>query len=231
MQWNVSDFHSQVEIKDTRTLQWGKRDVSIGMAYLGEAVQDIAFFLVADRSLDQDWRVSRCLNINLGSEGKEIYEILTYTSPSYLLPTLQTISTWWQLEFVLDIDHATSKYLQWRPRGATQDLNYSEIEEPQTIADTRKYAGDVALISGWGRRMGTGMALELISRGASAAIYYANSTSQARETVKENNEGGNKEIALKLDISKPDIIVKPLLDPYNQFGRLNFLASTIATEV
>jgi 3-oxoacyl-[acyl-carrier protein] reductase len=119
--------------------------------------------------------------------------------------------------------------------GATQDLSGSAIEQPQIVsdisADTQQYAGKVALITGSGRGMGKGMALELASRGASVVINYANSASKAEEVVKEIIKGGSKAIALKADISKPDEIVKLFSDAYNHFGRLDFVISNSGTEV
>jgi 3-oxoacyl-[acyl-carrier protein] reductase len=119
--------------------------------------------------------------------------------------------------------------------GATQDLSGSAIEQPQVTsdvsADTRQYAGKVALITGSGRGMGKGMALELASRGASVVINYANSASKAEEVVKEIIKGGSKAIALKADISQPEEIVKLFSDAHSHFGRLDFVISNSGTEV
>jgi len=102
-----------------------------------------------------------------------------------------------------------------------------EIESPkfQTLA------GKVALITGSGRGIGKGMALELASRGASVVINYAKSADKAEEVVKQIIKGGTKAIALQADVSKPEEIFKLFEQAYAHFGRLDIVISNSGTEV
>ncbi|TVY85119.1 Versicolorin reductase, partial [Lachnellula suecica] len=108
------------------------------------------------------------------------------------------------------------------------------VEVPSNVSesrDTRQYAGRVALITGSGRGMGKGIALELASRGASVVINYANSAAKAEEVVQEIIKGGSKAIAVQADVSKPDEIFKLFSTAMEHFGRLHFVISNSGTEV
>lgn len=92
-------------------------------------------------------------------------------------------------------------------------------------------AGKVALITGSGRGIGKGMALELATRGASVVINYAKSADKANEVVKEIIKLGSKAIAIKADVSKPDEIFKMFEQAVAHFGKLDIVISNSGTEV
>jgi 3-oxoacyl-[acyl-carrier protein] reductase len=92
-------------------------------------------------------------------------------------------------------------------------------------------AGKVALITGSGRGIGKGMALELASRGASVVINYAKSADKAQEVVKEIIKLGSKAIALQADVSKPEEIFKLFEQAVAHFGHLDIVISNSGTEV
>jgi 3-oxoacyl-[acyl-carrier protein] reductase len=92
-------------------------------------------------------------------------------------------------------------------------------------------AGKVALITGSGRGIGKGMALELARRGASVVINYAKSADKAQEVVKEIIKLGSKAIALQADVSKPEEIFKLFEQAVAHFGHLDIVISNSGTEV
>jgi 3-oxoacyl-[acyl-carrier protein] reductase len=115
---------------------------------------------------------------------------------------------------------------------AVQSSNGSLPAEP--VVQSAKFptlAGKVALITGSGRGIGKGMALELASRGASVVINYAKSADKAQEVVKEIIKGGTKAIALQADVSKPEEIFRLFEQAHAHFGRLDIVISNSGTEV
>lgn len=92
-------------------------------------------------------------------------------------------------------------------------------------------AGKVALITGSGRGIGRGIALEIAARGASVIVNYAKSESKADEVVKEIIMGGGKAIALRADLREPEQIFKLFADAIAHFSRLDIVVSNSGTEV
>jgi len=92
-------------------------------------------------------------------------------------------------------------------------------------------AGKVALVTGSGRGIGRGMALELASRGASVVINYAKSADRAQEVVKEIVKLGTKAVAIKADVSKPEEIFSMFEQAVQHFGKLDIVISNSGTEV
>ena len=99
----------------------------------------------------------------------------------------------------------------------------------QTIYPT--LAGKVALITGSGRGIGKGMALELALRGASIVINYAKSADKANQVVKEIIKLGSKAIAIKADVSVPEETFKMFEQAVAHFGHLDIVISNSGTEV
>lgn len=94
-------------------------------------------------------------------------------------------------------------------------------------------AGKVAIITGSGRGIGKGMALELAARGASVVVNYAKSADKAQEVVSEILKLGTgaKAIALQADVSKPEEIFKLFEQAHAHFGHLDIVISNSGTEV
>lgn len=92
-------------------------------------------------------------------------------------------------------------------------------------------AGKVALITGSGRGIGRGMALELASRGASVVINYAKSAEKAQGVVKDIVKLGSKAVAIQADVSKPEEIFALFEQAMAHFGRLDIVVSNSGTEV
>lgn len=122
------------------------------------------------------------------------------------------------------------------PPSATERLDDSPVRaevEHDTTPSTHPgpLAGKVALITGSGRGIGKGIALELGTRGASVVINYAKSASKAEGVVAEIIKGGSKAIAIKADVSKPEEIFKLFADAVERFGKLDIVISNSGSEV
>jgi 3-oxoacyl-[acyl-carrier protein] reductase len=92
-------------------------------------------------------------------------------------------------------------------------------------------AGKVALITGSGRGIGKGMAIELAARGASVVVNYAKSAEKAQEVVKEIVKLGSKAVAIQADVSKPEEIFSLFKQAVAHFGHLDIVVSNSGTEV
>ncbi|KAI8633752.1 tetrahydroxynaphthalene reductase [Xylariaceae sp. FL1651] len=92
-------------------------------------------------------------------------------------------------------------------------------------------AGKVALITGAGRGIGRGIALELGKRGASIVVNYGRSSSAADAVVGELAKLGSKSVALQADISQP-VEVAALFDKaMAHFGHIDYVISNSGMEV
>ena len=82
---------------------------------------------------------------------------------------------------------------------------------------TASLEGQVALITGAGRGIGRGCAIELGKRGASVIVNYVSSESAALEVVKiiEDFNNGAKAIAIQADVSKVSEIHRLFSDTNN----------------
>jgi 3-oxoacyl-[acyl-carrier protein] reductase len=91
--------------------------------------------------------------------------------------------------------------------------------------------GRVALVTGSGRGIGRGIALELASKGASVVINYANTIKGAEEVVKEIEKLGSKGLAIKADVTKPAEVDRMFKQAIDHFGRLDIVMSNSGTEM
>jgi 3-oxoacyl-[acyl-carrier protein] reductase len=96
---------------------------------------------------------------------------------------------------------------------------------------TKPLAGKVALITGSGKGIGRGIAIELAARGASIIINYSKSATAATNVVNEILKLGSKAIAIQADVSKPAEIAKMFDAGVAHFGRLDIVVSNSGTEV
>ncbi|PHH92638.1 hypothetical protein CDD83_6408 [Cordyceps sp. RAO-2017] len=94
----------------------------------------------------------------------------------------------------------------------------------------RSLAGKVALITGGGRGLGRGIAIELGQRGASVVVNYNNAEGPAQEVVQEIVKAGSKAVAIKADITKVPAITKLFEQALEHFGRLDIVVSNSGTE-
>lgn len=97
---------------------------------------------------------------------------------------------------------------------------------------TASLEGKVALITGAGRGIGRGVALELGKRGASVVVNYVSSEGPAQEVVKiiEGYQNGAKAVAIQADVSKVSEINRLFEEAKKAFGRLDIVMSNSGTE-
>ena len=91
--------------------------------------------------------------------------------------------------------------------------------------------GKVALITGSGRGIGRGIALELGLRGASVVVNYANASKGAEELVMEIEKAGSKAFAIKADVTKVLEVTRLFKEALDHFGRLDIVVSNSRTEI
>ena len=103
----------------------------------------------------------------------------------------------------------------------------------QLVTMMLPFSGKVALITGSGRGIGRGIALELARRGCSIVVNYAASAKAAEAVDQEILEmkTGAKAIAIQADISQPAAIRKLFETAMSHFGHLNFVISNSGREV
>ncbi|KAI0473237.1 tetrahydroxynaphthalene reductase [Xylariaceae sp. FL0804] len=92
-------------------------------------------------------------------------------------------------------------------------------------------AGKVALVTGAGRGIGRGIALELGSRGAAVVVNYSRSSSAADGVVGELSKLGVKAVALKADISAPAEVAALFEQAVAHFGGVDIVVSNAGMEV
>ena len=91
--------------------------------------------------------------------------------------------------------------------------------------------GKVALVTGAGRGIGHGIALELGLRGASVIINYNNTSAGAKQLVEYLEKYGTQAIAIKADISKVSEVTRLFDEGIAHFGHLDIVVSNSGTEI
>ncbi|OQE35370.1 hypothetical protein PENCOP_c013G00952 [Penicillium coprophilum] len=91
-------------------------------------------------------------------------------------------------------------------------------------------AGKVALVTGGGRGIGAGIALELAKKGASVAINYASSSKTADGVVQEIQAQGVHGAAFQADLTKVEEIEQLFRQVVSHFGQLDIVVSNAGTE-
>lgn len=97
---------------------------------------------------------------------------------------------------------------------------------------TASLEGKVALITGGGRGIGRGCALELGKRGASVVVNYVSSKEPAEEvcTLIEGFGNGAKAISIQADVTKVSEIDRLFAEAKEAFGKIDIVMSNSGTE-
>ena len=95
----------------------------------------------------------------------------------------------------------------------------------------KPFSGKVALVTGSGRGIGRGIALELGRRGASVVVNYGRSSGAADDAVAELRRLGAKAVALQANIAKPREVEALFERAVAHFGGLDFVVSNAGMEV
>ncbi|KAF2122914.1 1,3,8-naphthalenetriol reductase-like protein [Lophiotrema nucula] len=92
--------------------------------------------------------------------------------------------------------------------------------------------GKIALVTGAGRGIGRGCAIELGKRGASVVINYVSSKGPAEEVVSiiEGFGNGAKAISIQADVSKVSEINRLFEEAKKAFGKIDIVMSNSGTE-
>lgn len=104
-------------------------------------------------------------------------------------------------------------------------------QQPVTVP-TASLHGKVALITGAGRGIGRGCAIELGKRGCSVVVNYATSKSSADEVCQEIEASGSgaKAVSIQADVSKKAEIERLFQDAKKAFGKIDIVMSNSGTE-
>jgi NAD(P)-dependent dehydrogenase (short-subunit alcohol dehydrogenase family) len=88
-----------------------------------------------------------------------------------------------------------------------------------------KLAGKVAIVTGAGRGIGRGIALELAKAGARVIVNYLRSEQMAHEVVKQIRELKQDALSIKADVSKINEVNHMVNETVDSFGGLDILVN------
>jgi len=83
----------------------------------------------------------------------------------------------------------------------------------------------IAIVTGAGRGIGSGIALRLAQEGADVVVNYAHSAEGARQVAGKIREIGREAIAVKADVSKADEVQAMIDRTVRTFGRVDVLVN------
>jgi NAD(P)-dependent dehydrogenase (short-subunit alcohol dehydrogenase family) len=89
--------------------------------------------------------------------------------------------------------------------------------------------GQVALVTGGGKRIGRAIALALARAGADVIVNYHESRAGAQATVREMTALGVRALAIRADVSRPRQVAAMFRAVEKRFGRLNILVNNAGT--
>nr|POF13933.1 trihydroxynaphthalene reductase [Quercus suber] len=106
------------------------------------------------------------------------------------------------------------------------------MAQQAVLVPTASLHGKVAIVTGAGRGIGRGCAIELGQRGCSVVVNYANSKSSADEVVKliEQTGTGAKAVSIQADVSKVSEIERLFQESKKHFGKVDIVMSNSGTE-
>ena len=96
------------------------------------------------------------------------------------------------------------------------------------MPNDKPLTGQVALVTGAGKRIGKVIALTLARAGANVVVNYNRSRAEALRTVREIESLGVRAVAIRADISKPAEVRAMFRAAHRKFGRLDILVNNAA---
>lgn len=88
-----------------------------------------------------------------------------------------------------------------------------------------KLDGQVALVTGAGKRIGRAIALALASEGADVAVNYNRTAAGAEKTARDIAAMGRRSAALQADVTRRGDVERLFVAVESQFGRLDILVN------
>ena len=85
--------------------------------------------------------------------------------------------------------------------------------------------GKSAIVTGAGRGVGRGIALDFAREGADVLVNYSSSEGAANEVVKEIEKMGRKGVAVKADVSKEEDVINMFKTAIDSFGKVDILVN------
>ncbi|KAH7326230.1 tetrahydroxynaphthalene reductase [Stachybotrys elegans] len=105
-------------------------------------------------------------------------------------------------------------------------------ESPAPADPARPFTDKVAVVTGAGRGIGRGIALELGKKGCTVVVNYAHSAGAAEQVVAQLvKQGSAQSCAMKADVSRPEQVIDLFERVNSRFGRIDFVVSNSGTEV
>ena len=95
----------------------------------------------------------------------------------------------------------------------------------ETAMDDRPLKGQVALVTGAGRRIGRVIALTLARAGADVVINFSHSAAGARATVRDIQAVGVRSLAVQADVSRSAQVQRMFRIIERKFGQLDILVN------
>ena len=89
----------------------------------------------------------------------------------------------------------------------------------------KQLEGQVALVTGAGRRIGRTIALRLASAGARVVVHYHNSQQEANVVASEIAHSGGEALCLRADLARLDEIDRLFTETSRHFGGLDILVN------
>jgi len=88
-----------------------------------------------------------------------------------------------------------------------------------------KLSGQIALVTGAGKRVGGAIALALAREGADVAVNYNRTASGAEQTAAEISALGRRSVAIQADVTRRQEVEQLFAAVESQFGRLDILVN------
>ena len=95
-------------------------------------------------------------------------------------------------------------------------------------SESNKLAGQVALVTGAGKRLGKAIALHLAREGAAVVVHYNASQHEAQQVVEEIRQLNRRAIAVQADLASVAQIKQLFAQTEKEYGRLDILVNSAA---